>query len=77
MAPSAGFCEACARAGVTTLAEYVYQPEEASLVGPLMGDPDYWPPNVVGRRLLCREHYEQVPPDGQLDYVPAESRLAF
>ena len=40
MSYSTQFCEPCAQAGVKTLADYVYQPEETSLAGPMMGDPD-------------------------------------
>jgi hypothetical protein len=69
------FCEQCAEAGKNRPADYVYQSEETSLAGPMLGDPDAWPPDVSGRRLLCREHYEQLPADSWLDYVPAEDHL--
>ena len=61
-------CESCAHAGVDTLADYVYETEEASLRGPMLGDPDCWPPNVEGRRSLCRKHYAGLPPDSRVDY---------
>ena len=65
-------CEQCAEAGQSAPADYVYQSEETSLAGPMLGDPDAWPPDVAGRRLLCREHYARLPADSRLDYVPAE-----
>ncbi len=68
-------CEQCVEAGKNTAADYVYQTEETSLAGPALGDPDYWPPDVGGRRFLCREHYRQQPADSRLDYVPAEDQL--
>ncbi len=34
------FCEQCAKTGEHAPAEYIYQPEETSLAGPLLGDPD-------------------------------------
>ncbi|GEM_PF-1213561 len=69
------FCEQCVKAGKNTPADYVYQSEEISLAGPLLGDPDAWPPHVGGRRFLCHEHYAGLPADGRLDYVPAEDHL--
>ena len=69
------FCEQCAEAGKNTPADYVYQPEETSLAGPMLGDPDAWPPDVSGRRFLCQEHYMRLPADSRLDYVPAEDQL--
>ena len=66
------FCEQCAEAGKNTLADYVYQSEEISLAGPLLGDPDAWPPHVGGRRSLCQRHYTRLPADSRLDYVSAQ-----
>ena len=74
--PPSLFCEQCAQVGVTTLADYVYRPEEASLAGPQLGDPDAWPPDVGGRRRLCREHYAALSADGRLDYVCAGAELS-
>lgn len=65
------FCEPCAQVGVNSVADYVYQPEETSLAGPMMGDPDYWPPHVGGHLFLCREHYARLPVDSQIDYISA------
>ena len=50
------FCEQCVKAGKNTPADYVYQSEEISLAGPLLGDPDAWPPHVGGRRSLWVGH---------------------
>lgn len=66
------FCEQCVQLGVNTPAEYAYQPEETSLAGPTLGDPDYWPPDVSDQKFLCQEHYARLPADSRLDYVPAE-----
>lgn len=65
-------CEQCAEAGKNIPADYLYQSEEASLTGPAFGDPDYWPPDVAGRRSLCHEHYTRLSADSRLDYIPAE-----
>jgi len=73
MPPSPLFCEPCAQIGIKALADYLYQPEETSLAGPMMGDPDYWSPDVNGQRFLCQEHYARLSADSQLNYVPAES----
>jgi len=75
MYPFPTSCEQCVGAGVDNLADYMYQPEEASLAGPMLGDPDAWPPNVSGRRLLCRKHYALLPADKRIDYVSAEGSL--
>ena len=75
MSPSPQFCEPCAQGGVTNIADYLYQPEETSLIGPTMGDPDYWPPHIAGRRFLCQEHYARLPVDSQIDYVSARDRF--
>ena len=72
---STSLCEQCTEAGQSAPADYVYQSEETSLAGPLLGDPDAWPPDVTGRCLLCRDHYAQLPADSRLDYVPAEDHL--
>ena len=69
------FCEQCLEAGTNAPAEYLYQSEEISLAGPLLGDPDAWPPHVSGRRFLCREHFARLPADSRLDYIPAEDHL--
>ena len=61
-------CEACAHAGVDTMADYAYEPEETSLQGPMLGDPDCWPPNVEGHRSLCQKHYAGLLPDSRVDY---------
>lgn len=66
------FCEQCVQLGEKTSAEYVYQPEETRLAGPTMGDPDYWPPDVLGQRFLCQEHYAQLPADSRLNYNPVK-----
>ena len=75
MPPSPQFCEPCAQGGVSSIADYTYQPEETSLLGPMLGDPDYWPPRIVGQRFLCREHYARLPVDAQIDYLCARDRL--
>lgn len=72
MFPFPALCEPCVQEGRNTLADYVYQPEGISLAGPLMGDPDAWPSDIHGQRLLCREHYTQLPADSRIDYIPAE-----
>ena len=68
-------CEQCVEAGKNTPADYLYQSEEISLAGPMLGEPDAWPPDVSGRRLLCQEHYAALPADRRLDYVAAEDHL--
>ena len=68
-------CEQCLASGTNTPALYLYQSEEISLAGPLLGDPDAWPPHVSGRRSLCGDHFMRLPADSRLDYVPAEDQL--
>jgi len=68
-------CEQCLKAGTNAPADYLHQSEGISLAGPLLGDPDAWPPHIRGRRSLCREHFVRLPADSRLDYIPAEDHL--
>ena len=37
------FCDQCRETGARNEAEYLLAPEEETLQGPALGDPDYWP----------------------------------
>ena len=69
---AAQVCAQCVLEGRTTLADYVYLPEDVSLQGPQLGDPDYWPPKPAGRSALCEDHYRLLAPDARLDYASVD-----
>ncbi|MBV9848982.1 MAG: hypothetical protein JO250_04760 [Armatimonadetes bacterium] len=63
-------CDVCSLEGQRTMADYVFRPEEVSLEGPLLGDPDCWPSDETGWHALCEEHFARLPADCRLDYGP-------
>lgn len=64
-------CEECLALGLTTLAGYVYQPND-DLDGAAMGDPDFWPEPFRGPKALCLAHFARIPADSRMSYTPLE-----